>query len=75
MTNLYGRVSAGDRDGLAWLAEGAATPFQKALGLASIEHLLIQVRQPEGAEQYAKQIPPYNWPKPWPSGCLCGQKR
>jgi tetratricopeptide (TPR) repeat protein len=57
MTNLFGRVSAGDREGLAKLVEGAATPFQKALGLASIEHLLIQVHQPEGAEQYAKQVP------------------
>ena len=57
MTKLYGRMSAGDHEGLVNLVEGAATPFQKALGVASIEHIMIQARLPEAAEQYAKQIP------------------
>jgi tetratricopeptide (TPR) repeat protein len=57
LTNLYGRVVARDREGLAKLVEAAATPFQKVLGLASVEHLLILVRQPEEAERYAKLMP------------------
>jgi tetratricopeptide (TPR) repeat protein len=57
MKNLYGRMETGDREGLLRIADSAATPFQKALGMASIEHVFIQARQPEGAEQYAEKIP------------------
>jgi hypothetical protein len=55
--NLYGRMEAGDRDGLLRIADSAETPFQKALGLASIEHILILANQPEQADQYANRIP------------------
>ena len=57
MKKLYGRMGAGDRPGLLRIAESAATPFQKALGMASIEHIMIQAGQPETADQYAKQMP------------------
>jgi tetratricopeptide (TPR) repeat protein len=54
---LYGRMAAGDREGLLRVTESAATPFQKALGLASIEHILILAGQPEAADVYARKIP------------------
>ena len=57
LTNLYNRMIAGDREGLQRIAETAATPFKKALAIAGIEHILIQAGKPEGAEQYAMQIP------------------
>jgi hypothetical protein len=57
MKRLYDRVAAGDRAGIERITASAATPFQKALGMASLEHLLIQLRQPDLAEDYAKQIP------------------
>jgi tetratricopeptide (TPR) repeat protein len=57
MTRLYERPAAGDRTGIERITESAATPFQKALGLASLEHILIQERQPELAEHYARKIP------------------
>jgi tetratricopeptide (TPR) repeat protein len=57
MKKLYGRMEVGDREGLLRIAESATTPFQSALGMASIEHILIQARQPEAAEQYAQKIP------------------
>jgi len=57
MKQLYDRAAAGDRAGIERITESASTPFQKALGIASLEHVFIQLRQPEQAEQYAKQIP------------------
>jgi hypothetical protein len=57
MTRLYDRAAVGDRAGIESITDGAATPFQKALGIASLEHILIQERQPELAEEYAKKIP------------------
>jgi tetratricopeptide (TPR) repeat protein len=57
MKRLYDRAAAGDRTGIEKITENAATPFQEALGLASLEHVLIQARQPETAEQYARKIP------------------
>ena len=57
MKRLYERAAAGDRAGIEHITESAATPFQKALGIASLEHILIQQHEPELAEQYAKRIP------------------
>lgn len=57
MKRLYERAAAGDRAGIEHITESAATPFQKALGIASLEHILIQQHAPELAEQYAKRIP------------------
>ncbi len=57
MTQLYSRAAAGDRAGLERLTEGAETPFQKALGFAGLEHILIQMQEPELAEKYANRIP------------------
>jgi len=39
------------------ITESAATPFQKALGIASLEHILIQQHEPALAEREAKRIP------------------
>ena len=41
MKRLYERAAAGDRAGIEHITENAATPFQKALGIASLEHILI----------------------------------
>jgi len=57
MTKLYGRMEAHDRDGLFSLAESAGSPFQYTLGMAAIEHILIQAGLPEDAELYANKIP------------------
>jgi tetratricopeptide (TPR) repeat protein len=57
ITELYGRVAARDREGLIRIVDNAATPFQKSLALASVEHLLIQEGKPEIAESYAAGIP------------------
>jgi hypothetical protein len=56
MTDLYGRIAAGDREGIARVAAGAETPFRKALGFASLEHLMIQANQAEAAERFAEAI-------------------
>jgi len=60
MTEIYHRIAAQDREGLMHIMQTAVTPFQKTLAIASIEHLLIQVSQPEMAEQYAITIPEVN---------------
>ena len=57
MEELYTRLRANDREGLEHIQEKAATPFQKTLVIASIEHLLIQAQQPAAAEQAAEAIP------------------
>ena len=57
LTRLYELVAARDSDGLRKHTERAATPFQKALGLASIEHLLIQLGALQEAEQSARAMP------------------
>ena len=57
MQHLYDRMAARDREGLRHIAESASTPFQRALGFASIEHILIQANNPELAEGFAKMIP------------------
>jgi len=54
---LYSRAAAGDLAGIKRVSESAATPFQKTLAIASLEHVFIQQHQPELAEQYAKKIP------------------
>src|SRR5262249_46191710 len=60
LTRLYALVAARDSERLRKHTEQAATPFQKALGLASLEHLLIQVGALEEAEQSARAIPDDN---------------
>ena len=60
MTEIYHRIAAQDREGLGHIMQTAATPFQKTLAIASIEHQLIQASQPEIAEQYAITIPEVN---------------
>lgn len=57
MQTLYERMAAGDRDGLLRLSNGAATPFQKAIGIASIEHIAIQASQPQAAKEIAMTMP------------------
>ena len=54
---LYDRVAARDPDGLRRLTDSASTPFQKALGLASLEHLMILSREFKLAEEFAAAIP------------------
>jgi tetratricopeptide (TPR) repeat protein len=56
MTKLYAKMEAGNREDTLRIVESAATPFQKALGMASIEHILIQAGRPDVAEQYAQKI-------------------
>jgi tetratricopeptide (TPR) repeat protein len=56
LKQLYERAATGDRAGIESIVEGAPTPFQKALGLAALEHILIQERQPELAELYARRM-------------------
>jgi hypothetical protein len=55
--NLYGKIAAGDRDGLQKMIDTVSTPFQKALVIASLEHTMIQAKQPVAAEQFAAMIP------------------
>lgn len=50
LTRVHALVAARDSEGLRKHTEQAA-PFQKALGLASIEHLLIQAGALKEAEQ------------------------
>jgi len=54
---LYDRAVAGDRASVERMIENATTPFKKALAIASLEHVFIQLGRPEQAEQYAKSIP------------------
>lgn len=54
---LYDRVAARDPNGLRRLTDGASTPFQKALGLASLEHLMILSKESKLAEEFATAIP------------------
>lgn len=62
LKRLYDRAAAGDRENLTRITQSAATPFQKALAIASLQHVLIQQNQPELAEKYAKMIPETNSP-------------
>lgn len=57
LEKLYAFMAAGDRNGLQRLSDSARDPFQKTLVMASIEHLLLQAREWELAEQFAKSIP------------------
>ena len=57
MKRLYERAAAGDLAGIKRITESAAAPFQRAFAIASLEHVLIQQRQPQLAEEYAKKIP------------------
>lgn len=57
LTQLYALAAAGDREGLLKHTRAAVSPFQKAMGLASIEHIFIQIGAPAEAEQYAREIP------------------
>jgi tetratricopeptide (TPR) repeat protein len=56
LTQLYALIAAHDRNGLLKHTEAASSPFQKALGLASLEHLLIQVGAVKEAEESAQAI-------------------
>ena len=57
MTRIYQCIGAKDRECLVRILQNAATPFQKTLAIASVEHLFIQASQPKMAEQYATTIP------------------
>jgi len=57
LTQMYALIAAGDRQALEKHTAGASSIFQKTLGLASIEHLLIQLGATAEAEQYARAIP------------------
>ena len=57
LKRLYERAIAGDRAGVEQLLEKATTPFQRAFGFASLEHVFIQLSRPEEAEKYANRIP------------------
>jgi hypothetical protein len=57
LTQLYALVVAGDRESLKKHTEQASTPFQRAMGMASIEHLWFQLGALEEAEQSAIAIP------------------
>jgi len=54
---LYARAAAGDLAGIKRITESAPTPFQRAIAIASLEHVLIQQHQPDLAEQQAGTIP------------------
>jgi tetratricopeptide (TPR) repeat protein len=56
MTRLYERAAAGDIDGINRITETAATPFQKALAVASLEHLALQKHEAQMAEHFADTI-------------------
>jgi tetratricopeptide (TPR) repeat protein len=56
LTRLYALMEAGGRDGVLKHAEGARTCFQKALALASIEHILIAAGMPKDAQDHAGHI-------------------
>jgi hypothetical protein len=57
MKQLYDRVATHDPDGLRRITETASSPFQKALGLASLEHLMILSGKAALAEEFATAIP------------------
>ena len=57
LTELYSRIAAHDEPGLFKLVNTAATPFQKTLALASMEHLLLQRGDPKLADSLAATMP------------------
>jgi hypothetical protein len=57
LTQIYSLVARRDRQGLLKHTAEASSPFQKTLGLASIERLLIQLGALKDAEQSARAIP------------------
>jgi len=57
LTQLYSRIAARDKPGLFQLVNTAATPFQKALALASMEQLLLQRGDPKLADSLAATMP------------------
>lgn len=57
LTQLYALVEARNREGLVKHTAEASSPFQKTLGLASIEHLLIQAGDVKDAEMSARAMP------------------
>lgn len=57
LTELYAFVVARDEAGLRAHTLRAATPFQKALGLASLVHLLMQVKNLALAQEFAGSMP------------------
>lgn len=57
LTQIYALVARLDRQGILKHTAEASSPFQKTLGLASIEHLLIQLGALKDAEQSARAIP------------------
>ena len=57
LTQVYALIEAGDRPGLEKLVSSASSDFQKALALASLEHLLLQVGALPDAEGIARTIP------------------
>ena len=62
MKELYNRAAGGDLAGVERITQSAATPFQQALAIASLEHVFIQQSQPGLAEQFAKRIPEVDSP-------------
>ena len=57
LMQLYALIASRDRPGLVKHTAAASSPFQKTLGLASIEHLLIQVGRIQEAEETVQSIP------------------
>src|SRR5262249_14395595 len=57
LTQLYALVAARNSAQLRKHVEEASTPFQKTLGLASLEHLLIQLGTLELADESARTMP------------------
>ena len=57
LTTLYALAGAQDRIGLAKQAATAVSARQRVLGVASLEHLLIQAGALDGAEEAARAIP------------------
>jgi hypothetical protein len=57
LTRLYALAETTDGDSLRKHLDSAYSPFQKTLGLATIEHLLLQHGQIQAAENIANTIP------------------
>lgn len=57
---LYASLKAGDRQALDRVVSSAATPFQKAMILASVQHIMNQAKLADLSEVCAKSIPTTN---------------
>ncbi len=54
---LYAHAAAGDLAGIKETTDAAPTPFQRAIAIASLEHVLIQQHKPDLADRQAEKIP------------------